>query len=59
MDCPVTKSKECDKNVRLTYETRNNNAKFKNNIQIICKPGTPIIIPGNVEKLIKELEDFD
>ena len=58
VDSPVAKSKTYEENVgstktKIPYQTRNNNTKFKNNIKIITKPGTPIVTSDNVEKLLK------
>ena len=57
-DSPVSKLKAYDENVcstktEIPHQTRNNNTKFKNNIKIIAKSGTPIITANNVEKLLR------
>ena len=55
---PVAKLKEYEENVgstntKIPYQTRNNNAKFKNQLTIIKKSGTSIITTNKVEKLLK------
>ena len=58
-DSPVSKLKAYDENVcstktEIPHQTRNNNIKFKNNIKIIAKSGTPIIKTNDIEKLLEK-----